>query len=142
MSKQLICPYCDKKFNSLYRHITLTHNIDISKFKEDYPNSPLQIYIRKNEFHSVCEHCGKEFNQKNLYILHLKYCDYKKYLELKETRTYGYECQMCHNIFIDLKQHLKFKHNVDFKNYCEIYNWDIEKSKFITNEYRKKIIQK
>lgn len=139
MNEMLICPYCNKKFNSLYRHITLTHNIDISKFKEDYPNSPLQIYIRKNEFHSICEQCGKEFDRKNLYILHLKTCDYKKYLVLKETRTNGYECQICHNLFIDLKQHLKIKHNLDFKDYCEIYNWDIEKSKFITNEYRKKL---
>lgn len=139
MNEMLICPYCNKKFNSLYRHITLTHNIDISKFKENYPNSPLQIYIRKNEFHSVCEQCGKEFDRKNLYILHLKTCDYKKYLELKETRTNGYECQICHNLFIDLKQHLKIKHNLDFKDYCETYNWDIEKSKFITNEYRKNL---
>lgn len=139
MSEMLICPYCNKKFNSLYRHITLTHNIDFSKFKEDYPNSPLQIYIRKNEFHSVCECCGKEFDRKNLYILHLKYCDYKKYLELKKARTYGYECQICHNLFIDLKQHLNIKHNLEFKDYCETYNWDIEKSKFITNEYRKKL---
>lgn len=59
--KQISCPICLKKFNSLMSHLYWIHQISIKTFREKYPGYPLVSDITKSRVSKSCidSECGK-----------------------------------------------------------------------------------
>lgn len=140
MKEKCICPVCGKEYNTLLRHIRI-HNPEIHN-KEDFykifPEYKGLLHIDKREKHSCpCEICGKVYDYQNSLALH-----YKKIhgIVKQETRKNAkLICPICGKNYSDIKQHIEGKHLISWENFCNTYNWNKTLTKYISDEYRKKL---
>lgn len=142
----LVCPICGAHVKNLISHIRRSHDNSIKNrqdFESRFPElkgSKLQItkFDKSKEF--VCEVCGKVYHRKN---------DIQNHYRLKHPELFnkeeiirnlpGQECPICGKTLGNLRQHVRESHDLQWEDFCEKYNWDIKKSKIVTDEYRKKL---
>lgn len=137
----LICPVCGAKVSNLLAHIKMHDKFICNKqdFFEKFPDYKGRLFLdkRKKGEHK-CPVCGKVYGYKNCLAVHIKneHPDYssKEEPKIKE----GFACPVCGKMVVDLKQHIK-QHKLEWEDFCKEYNWDKTKSKYITEEYRKKL---
>ena len=142
----LVCPICGQHVKNLISHIRRSHDNSI-KNRRDFENKfpdlkgiKLQIskFDKSKEF--VCEVCGKVYRRKNDIQNHYR----TQHPELYKKTEIIYslpsqECPICGKMLGNLRQHIRESHNLQWEDFCEKYNWDIKKSKIVTDEYRKKL---
>lgn len=123
------CPICHNKFNSLCTHIFYKHNMTVKEFKEKFPNQIIQEGIDHSNEEHHCPYCDKKFNSRNGLGTHISY----KHNNLirgsrkdnpKRLNKEGIKCEICGNIYVNIKQHIELKHLINWNDYCEKYNYN------------------
>lgn len=145
MKDKCKCPVCGKEYNGILRHIRI-HIPDIRNkedFYKKFPDYEGPILIDKREKKECfCDICGKKYDYNNSLYLHYKlyHPDYYKQLKLKENKnTAIFVCPICNKNFTDIKQHIEAKHRIKWNEFCNLYNWENSKTKYVSSEYRKKL---
>ena len=138
----LICPICQKEYSNLLRHIQI-HIKDI-KNKTDFLNyfpdfKGLLVENNRLKGKNKCPYCEREYDYKNGLILHIKREHPEFYTKEDKRKNAKLICPICNNNFSDIKQHVEMKHCIKWSNFCNEYNWDINLTKFISDEYKENL---
>jgi len=144
MQEYIICPICGKEIVNLLAHIKIHKEYKIydkKTFYEYFPNytGKFQIDTRK-EKECKCHICGKTYKHNNQLQLHYKKIHEQWYNENKkqDNRTCAkLKCPICGKLCTDIKQHINRSHRIEWKEFCEKYNWNIKLTKCVTEEYKK-----
>ncbi len=146
MEDYLICPICSCKSKNLISHIRRTHDKNIKNrvdFENRFPElkgTKLQIsrYDLSKEF--KCEFCGKIYHRLNDLRNHIRQNHPDKYFKtIPNLKAPQQKCPICSKLVGNLRQHVKESHDLEWEVFCKEYNWDVNKAKIITDEYRKKL---
>lgn len=128
---KIICPICGAILKQLNTHLLYKHNMTISEFKMQYPNCPLRLKIVHEGTPFECSFCGKKFKTNSALQTHISYkhgnqvygSGDTKIKRRRAAKTKGIECLICHNKFINFKQHIEMFHKMSWSNYCNQYNY-------------------
>lgn len=144
----LVCPICGTRTKNLIAHIRRTHDNSIKSrkdFEERFPNlvgKKLQISIHKKDKEYICPYCGKVYNGLGYLQLHIKFRHPEKFARYDR----GYKlptqiCPICNKELGNLRQHVRESHDLEWNDFCIKYNWDSNKAKIVTKEYRENLSQ-
>ena len=139
----LICPYCNKKFNDLVRHLKREHNISRKEFRLKFPLIPLKLIKTKNGKFE-CQKCNKIYKRNNDLSNHYRLQHPEIYREIKNKRLKvenekKFICPICYKKINSIRQHVQEGHNIKWEDFCKKYKWNIKDSKYISDEYRRNL---
>ena len=128
---KIICPICGVILKQLNTHLLYKHSMTISDFKIQYPNCPLRIEKINEGTPFECGYCGKRFKTNGALQTHISYkhgnqvygSGDTKFKRKRANKTKGIECMICHNKFINFKQHVEMFHKINWNDYCNQYNY-------------------
>lgn len=136
------CPLCKDSFKEMARHIKKKHNMPVNDFKIKFPLLPLKVVssISKKEI-SECHLCNCVYKAKNALGLHYKnkHPEYFEEMKKGEKMYKHFECPICNKETNTIRQHIVDGHNMTWESFCTNYNWNIKDSKYVSDEYRKKL---
>ena len=140
----LICPICGQETKNLISHTRRRHDNSIKsrvEFEEKFPElkGTRLVICNRKPITCTCPECNKVYPGRGYLQLHIKNSHPEKFKHIREYSLPKLTCPICNKEFGTLRQHIKETHNLLWSDFCERYNWDINKSKIVTDEYRKKL---
>lgn len=141
------CPECGLKMKNLKMHLFYKHNLNMSQFREKYPEFGVtQLHTPREKI--KCPFCnnGKLYTPNGLGT-HISYIhnntergnpENKIKAEKRKEAKEGYICPICNKKYKNLSQHVEITHKISWEDFIVEYNW-AEGKAFFSEEHKKNL---